>query len=215
MKDETFSAYLTELGSKDGSYGGGSAAAYVSAMSASLIRMVADVQKDKKKYAENEHELKNLLKESERVRERLESLAQADALAFEPVLMAYKLPKETEEEKKVRQKTIEEALKGAVKPPFDLMEEASNLIRMLKKMVAFRMKGTIVNDLMVTALFMECVLETAALNVTINTKLMKDKKVRNDLEEEAKCRLTQRKQELTELTRSIRYFLEHDEWPDF
>ncbi|MDN5907635.1 MAG: cyclodeaminase/cyclohydrolase family protein, partial [Staphylococcus equorum] len=65
MEDETISAYLTELGAKDGSYGGGSTAAYMGAMSASLVRKVIDIQKDKSRYLENENEMKELLKESE------------------------------------------------------------------------------------------------------------------------------------------------------
>lgn len=214
MKDETFSAYLTELGSKDGVSGGGSAAAYIGAMSASLVRMVADIQKDKKSYAGKKDEIVALLSEAERIRESFESLAKADAVAFEPVLDAYKLPKGTEEEKAARNEAVEEALKGAVEPPRTMLEEGLNLIQILKDLTAFRMKGTIVNDLMVATLFMESVLETAVLNVTINTKLMKDKELKNQLEEEAERRLAHGKLELSELSESIRYFLEHNTWPD-
>lgn len=214
MKDETFSAYLTELGSKDGVSGGGSAAAYIGAMSAALVRMVADIQKDKKSYARKKNELVSLLNESERIKESFESLAKADAVAFEPVLDAYKLPKGTEEEKTARQEAVEEALKGAVEPPRTMLEEGLNLIQVLKKLTAFHMKGTIVNDLMVATLFMESVLETAVLNVTINTKLMKDKELKEQIEKEAKCRLAHGKMQLTELSESIRYFLEHNTWPD-
>ena len=213
MKDETFSAYLTELGSKDGVSGGGSAAAYIGAMSAALVRMVADIQKDKKSYAEKKAHLVSLLNEAERLREAFESLAKADAVAFEPVLDAYKLPKGTEEEKKARQEAVEAALKGAVEPPRTMLEEGLNLIQVLKELTALRMKGTIVNDLMVATLFMESVLETAVLNVTINTKLMKDAELKEQLEKEAESRLVHGKLELTTLSESIRYFLQHNEWP--
>ncbi|MER2063604.1 MAG: cyclodeaminase/cyclohydrolase family protein [Alkalibacterium sp.] len=213
MKDETFSAYLTELGSKDGVSGGGSAAAYIGAMSASLVRMVADIQKDKKSYAEKKDELVALLNEADRLKDTFESLAKADAVAFEPVLDAYKLPKGTEEERTARQEAVEAALKGAVEPPRTMLEEGLNLISLLKKLTVLRMKGTIVNDLMVATLFMESVLETAVLNVTINTKLMKDTELKEQLEKEAESLLVLGKLELTELSESIRYFLEHNEWP--
>lgn len=214
MKDETVSAYLTELGSKDGISGGGSAAAYIGAMSASLARMVADIQKDKKSYVKHKETLTHLLNESQRIRESFEHLAKADAVAFEPVLDAYKLPKETKEEKEKRNDVVEEALKGAVKPPLHMLDESLKLIKVLEELTFLRMKGTIVNDLMVAALFMESVLETAVLNVTINTKLMKDTKVKDRLEREAKADLVKGKRQLKELEHAINLFLEQNEWPE-
>lgn len=214
MKDETFSAYLKELGSKDGVSGGGSAAAYIGAMSASLARMVADIQKDKKNYADQKEALFRLLDESQRIRETFEQLAKADAIAFEPVLDAYKLPKETAEEKNKRNEVIEEALKGAAEPPLSMLKEGINLVCVLEELTAMNMKGTIVNDLMVATLFMESVLETAVLNVTINTKLMKDNEVKVHLETEAKKELAEGKAQLNTLSETISYFLEHDRWPD-
>lgn len=186
MEDETISAYLTELGAKDGSYGGGSTAAYMGAMSASLVRKVIDIQKDKSRYLENENEMKELLKESEYIMKRFETLAKSDTVAFEPVLKAYKLPNETSEDKYTRKDAIERALQGATQPPQDIIEEGLKLIRMLKKLIAFRMKGTIMNDLMVATLIMDSVLEAAVLNITINTKMMKDKTVKSQLDKEAK-----------------------------
>ncbi|WP_423190115.1 cyclodeaminase/cyclohydrolase family protein [Alkalibacterium sp. f15] len=215
MNEVIFSAYLTELGSKDGSSGGGSSAAYIGAMSASLARMVADIQKDKKKYADQKDKLVYLLKESQRIRESFEDLAKADALAFKPVLDAYKLPKETLEEQGLRDAAIEQALKTAVEPPRTMLDEGLSLIRVLEELTSMRMKGTIVNDLMVATLFMESVLETAVLNVTINTKLMKDNNLKNQLEKEAKKNLVQGKQRLKKLSDSISFFLEHNKWPEY
>ncbi|MFO8068486.1 MAG: cyclodeaminase/cyclohydrolase family protein [Alkalibacterium sp.] len=214
MKDETFSAYLTELGSKDGVSGGGSAGAYVGAMSASLARMVADIQKDKKKYADQKDKLLYLLKESQRIRESFERLAKADAVAFEPVLDAYKLPKETPEEKDSRDAAIEQALNKAVEPPRTMLDEGLNLIHVLEELTSMRMKGTIVNDLMVATLFMESVLETAGLNVTINTRLMKDMELKDRLEKEVGNILKQGKMQLTQLSEAIKFFLERNKWPD-
>lgn len=214
MKDETISAYLKELGSKDGVSGGGSAGAYIGAMSASLARMVADIQKDKKSYADQKESLTHLLNESQRIQEAFEHLAKADAIAFEPVLDAYKLPKETEEEKSKRNEVIEATLKGAAEPPLSMLKEGMNLICVLEELTALRMKGTIVNDLMVATLFMESVIETAVLNVTINTKLMKDSEVKARLETEAKDDLDKGKEQLKKLSETISFFLEHDRWPE-
>lgn len=214
MKDETISAYLTELGSKDGVSGGGSAAAYVGAMSASLARLVADIQKDKKSYVKQKETLTHLLNESQRIKESFEHLAKADAVAFEPVLAAYKLPKETKEEKDKRNEVVEEALKGAAKPPLLMLDESLKLITVLKELTSLRMQGTIVNDLMVATLFMSSVLETAVLNVTINTKLMKDTNLKNQLEKEAQADLAKGKRQLKELNHRINVFLEQNTWPE-
>lgn len=214
MNDETISTYLTELGSKDGVSGGGTAAAYIGAMSASLARMVTDIQKDKKKYADKKDELAHLLNESQRISEAFEHLATADAVAFEPVLDAYKLPKETPEDKDARDKAVEVALKGAVEPPLTMLDEGLNLVNVLEELTAMHMKGTIVNDLMVATLFMRSVLKTAVLNVTINTKLMKDKELKEHIEKNAAYNLAEGEKRLSKLSESISFFLEHNIWPD-
>lgn len=214
MNELTIEGYLTELGKKDGTPGGGSATAYIGSMSAALIRMVADIQKDKKKYAEHKENIEEALKKAHGLREAFEQLAKEDAVAFEPVLQAYKLPKSTEEEKDARAEAVEKAIKGAAKPPLTMLEKSHELLDLIEELTRMKMKGTIVNDLMVAVLFMSTVLETAVLNVTINTKLLSDETARFQLEEEAQDHLISGKERISRLYEQIHHFLMTDEWAE-
>lgn len=212
MNELTIAHYLTELGNKDGLPGGGSAGAYIGAMSASLVRLVVDVQKDKKSYADYSDELYSLLKQAHDLRDTFERLASDDSKAFEPVLKAYQMPKETAEDKEKRQETIEAALLKAAQPPMDMLQSSRELIRILEQLVKMRMQGTIVNDLMVAAVFMRAVLETAHLNVTINTKLMKNEQKREEMNRQADEWLAQGMSSLTHLSEVMTHFLTHNQW---
>lgn len=214
MNELTIESYLTELGKKEGTPGGGSAAAYIGSMSAALIRMVADIQKDKKKYVDYSAEIKQVLDQAQTARMFFEQLAKDDAVAFEPVLMAYKLPKDTSEEKEIRQEEIEKAIKGAAQPPLTMLDKSHELIDLLEQLTRMKMSGTIVNDLMVAAIFIKTVLETAVLNVTINTKLLSDEAERAVIENKAYERLSSGQERVQDLRDSIDYFLENNEWPE-
>ncbi|MCC5895359.1 cyclodeaminase/cyclohydrolase family protein [Alkalibacterium olivapovliticus] len=214
MNELTIEHYLTELGKKEGTPGGGSAAAYIGSMSAALIRMVADIQKDKKKYTEHADDIKQVLDQAQSARSFFEQLAKDDAVAFEPVLMAYKLPKETPGEKEIRQEAVEKAIRGAAQPPLTMLDKSHELIGLLEQLTRMKMSGTIINDLMVAALFIETVLETAVLNVTINTKLLSDEAERVVIEDKAFERVASGKKKVQELRETINYFLEKNEWPD-
>lgn len=214
MNELTIEGYLTELGKKEGTPGGGSAAAYIASMSAALVRMVADIQKDKKAYADYSEEITQALEAAHALRKAFEQLAKDDAVAFEPVLMAYKLPKGTDEEKERRQEEVQKAIKGAAQPPLEMLEKSHDLIDLIDQLTRMKMKGTIVNDLMVATLFVGTVLETAVLNVTINTKLLSDTNERNELEKKAIERLSTGKQRINRLRQTIEYFLEKNEWPE-
>lgn len=213
MNELTIESYLTQLGKKDGTPGGGSAAAYVASMSAALIRMVADIQKDKKAYAERANTLTETLEKSQQLVKSFEQLAKDDAVAFEPVLMAYRLPKETPEEKAEREEAIDSAIKGAAQPPLLMLEKSHELINLIDQLVSVQMKGTIVNDLMVSVLFVSTVIETAVLNVTINTRLLADASLRAELEKQAEDYLETGRERVKVLKDKVQYFLEHNEWP--
>lgn len=214
MNEQSLTHYLTELGREGGTPGGGSAAAYIGAMSVSLARLTADIQKDKKVYASYRPDLYDLLEQTEVAREEFVRLAKKDGEAFEPVLAAYKLPKKTEEEREARKKAIEVALLGAVNPPLSMLGVSMQVLTMLEKLTEMQMKGTIVNDLLVAALFMRTVLETAVLNVSINTKLMENQAKKEEIEQRADQMVLEGKRRVDRLTASLHYFIRHDTWPE-
>lgn len=124
------------------------------------------------------------------------------------------MPKETAEEKEVRNQTIEEALLGAAEPPVRMLEMSVGLIEVIDQLVKMRMHGTIVNDLLVATVFAGTVLETAVLNVYINTKLFKNQSKRNEIEQKADQLVSKGKENVRHLSDVIHYYLKHDTWPD-
>ena len=99
FRDQTIEVFIQELSSKAPIPGGGGASALVGALSASLTHMVGALTVGKPKYAAVEAEMQELLNDTEALANRFLALMDEDAEAFEPLAQAYRLPKETDEEK--------------------------------------------------------------------------------------------------------------------
>src|ERR1700674_4214768 len=98
--------FLDDLAGSQPTPGGGSAAAIMGAMGASLVSMVCNVTIGKKGYEGVEAEMKAVLHESEKVRRRLTAMVAEDIAAFDSILAAYKLPKATDADKARRAAAI-------------------------------------------------------------------------------------------------------------
>jgi formiminotetrahydrofolate cyclodeaminase len=92
---KSLNAFLDELASSSPAPGGGSVAALSGALGAALTSMVCNLTVGKKKYADVEDELKNVLVQSEHLREQFTELIERDTAAFNKVMEAFALPKET------------------------------------------------------------------------------------------------------------------------
>lgn len=174
FRDQTIDAFMQELSSKTPIPGGGGASALVGALSASLTHMVGALTVGKPKYAAVEAEMVELLNQTEALANRFLALMDEDAAAFEPLAQAYRLPKETEEEKASKAVQMEAALKSAVQPPLAIMETCEQAL----PLIAFcAEKGSVVavSDAGVAASLCRAALEGASLNVFINTQGMQDK----------------------------------------
>ena len=174
FRDQTINGFMQELASKAPVPGGGGASALVGALSASLTHMVAALTVGKPKYAAVEQEMQELLKSTEALIDRFLSLMDEDAIAFEPLAQAYRLPKETEEEKARKTLVMEAALKSAVQPPLQIMEACADALPLIALCAE---KGSVVavSDAGVAASLCRAALEGASLNVFINTQGMQDK----------------------------------------
>ena len=131
FRDQTIDAFIQELSSKAPIPGGGGASALVGALSASLTHMVGALTVGKPKYAAVEAEMNELLKQTEALTNRFLALMDEDAAAFEPLAQAYRLPKETEEEKASKAIQMEAALKSAVQPPLAIMETCEQALPLI------------------------------------------------------------------------------------
>ncbi len=117
----TDSTFLNALASADPTPGGGSAAAYAGAMAAALVAMVARVTVGKKKYAEVEARMLEIIPQAESLRAELDKGVQRDADAFAAVMAALKLPKESPE----RAAALEQATLGAAQVPLKRLKPRS------------------------------------------------------------------------------------------
>ena len=152
----------------------------VGALGAALGSMVGNLTLGKKKYADVQDDIKRILEKAEALREELLSLADKDAEVFKPLSEAYGLPRDTEEQRIKRAAVMESALKLASGVPLEIMEKVMAAIDLHEELAV---KGTriAISDVGVGALFCRAALEGAALNVSINTKLMKDREYADTL----------------------------------
>lgn len=166
--------FLEELSSAKPVPGGGGAAAAVGAMGAALGLMVANLTIGKKKYAGVEAEIEAVRKKLFLLRDRLVLLTDKDAEGFEPLANAYRLPRDTAEERAEKEHIMEAALYQACLVPIEIMETALEAMELL---AVLEEKGSAlaVSDVGTGILFLQSALEGASLNVFINTNMMKNK----------------------------------------
>lgn len=166
--------------------GGGGASAAVGAFAAALGRMVTNLTIGKKKYADVEDEMREIGGKLEAYQKKLLEFIDLDAEAFLPLSMAYKMPKETEEQKMEKERVMEEALYTASVTPLQMME---TILEVMKLLEILSVKGSTlaVSDAGAGVFFGRGALEGASINVFINTGMMKNREKAKELQEKAKA----------------------------
>lgn len=180
MAKETLADFTSALYSKAPVPGGGGASALCGALAVSLGSMVGSLTVGKKKYADVEDEVYQLLGKGERLRSDLLELIDVDAAAFEPLSKAYGIPKDDPN----RDEILQSALIAACTPPMNIMRTIAKAIECINRMAQIGSR-LVLSDAGVGATFAKAALQGAALNVFINTKMITDKEVANALETEA------------------------------
>ncbi|MBE5984623.1 cyclodeaminase/cyclohydrolase family protein [Lacrimispora sp. AGF001] len=184
IKDLTVSTFLEELSSKKPTPGGGGAAALGGAQGVALGEMVINLTLGKKKYADVEEEMQLLLVKLEEIRAEFLRLADEDARVFAPLAAAYGLPSGTEEEKKHKEEVLETHLLAASLVPKTVMEQAVEAIKIMD-ILAHKGSRLAVSDVGVGVSFLRTALLGAKMNVSINTKFMKQRETAKQLDQEA------------------------------
>ena len=130
--EERISSYLEALSSHAPVPSGGGASALSASLAFSLLLMVGNLTLGKARYASYEERLKKRMKEWEEAREKSLSFAKEDEKAFIPLAKAYRMKKETEEEKRIYMEEMEKCLYLASEVPFCLLllcaEEAESVL---------------------------------------------------------------------------------------
>ena len=171
--------------------GGGSVAALMGVLGASLGGMVANLSAGKRGWDDKLNFFSELL-----------SLVDEDTIAFNKVMDAFALPKESAEEKATRLATIEKATKHAAEVPLKAMEAASKSYQLLSEM-AEKGNPASISDVGVGALATRACIEGAAMNVRINIGQLKDKKFKSELQEKVRKLRTESQAQFEEITQTV------------
>ena len=160
--------------------GGGGAAALVGAIGTALGNMVGSLTVGKKKYADVQDEIIALKAKCDDLQKQLLDQVEADEINFLPLAKAYGIPKDDP----TRDKVMEEATIIACSTPMKIMELCCEAIEAIK---VFAEKGSrlAVSDAGCGAVCCKAALQSASLNVFINTKSLKNREVAEEMNKKA------------------------------
>jgi glutamate formiminotransferase/formiminotetrahydrofolate cyclodeaminase len=170
----TLENFVIETASESPAPGGGSVAAAVGAMAASLATMVANLSSHKRGWDERWEEFSGWAERGQAIQGELLRLVDADTRAFDAVLAAMQLPKDTQAEKDARRATLDTAIVAAARIPFAVMRESAKVFDVADAMVETGLPAS-VSDAGVAAACARTAVRGAWLNVKINAGTLKDR----------------------------------------
>jgi glutamate formiminotransferase/formiminotetrahydrofolate cyclodeaminase len=165
--DLTAAGYVHEVAAGTPSPGGGSAAASAGALGAALGTMVANLAAHKRGWDDRWEEFATWAERGKELQDRLLTLVDDDARAFDAVMAAYRLPKATDEEREARAEAVAAATRAATQAPLAVMESAGEAFDVLA-FVADEGPESSVSDAGVGALLAGAAVRGAHLNVLVN-----------------------------------------------
>lgn len=184
LTELTVKGFLAETAGEAPVPGGGSISALNGAIAASLCQMVANLTIGKKKYADCEAEMKEIAAKAASIAQELVLDVDRDSDAYDKVFTAFKLPKETDEEKAARSQAIQESTKYAAEVPMEVARRVYSLLDMIDAVVA-RGNQNAVTDGCVAMMCARCAIVGALFNVRINLTSLKDRDFAAKLSQEA------------------------------
>jgi glutamate formiminotransferase/formiminotetrahydrofolate cyclodeaminase len=172
--------FADETASESPAPGGGSIAAYVGALGASLATMVANLSAHKKGWDDRWTIFSEWAQRGQGYKDELLRLVDADTRAFNEIMAAFGMPKGTPEEKALRHQAIQAATRVAIEVPFRVMEVAASSLEVIRAM-ALEGNPNSVSDAGVGALCARAAVIGASLNVRINAAGCEDKQFVKDM----------------------------------
>lgn len=170
----TLNDFADETASESPAPGGGSISAYVGALGISLGTMVANLSSHKKGWDAQWKYFSDWALQGQELKKEMLRLVDEDTIAFNKIMLAFSLPKGSEDEKNIRTAAIQDATKFAILTPFKVMHVAFKSMALMKEMVE---KGNpnSVTDAAVGALCARTAIIGAFMNVRINAPGLHDK----------------------------------------
>lgn len=172
-RDIAIEEYLKRAASDEPVPGGGSVSAIVAALGGSMAEMALNFTHGRKKYEAVQdvvHQELQILKE---LREKLLHYAEEDSRAYAELNVAYKLPKESEEQKAARKQAIQSGLKRALSVPHEIVNACFIATQHLSKIVDIA-NPNLISDVGVSAVLISAALKGANINVEVNLKYIED-----------------------------------------
>lgn len=176
LDDLKISEFLEVLGSDTPAPGGGSVAALAGALSASLVTMVSRLSKK----ATDQSRIQEIVNLSDQLSGELQQLIEKDTQAFNQVMAAYKLAKDTEAEKAARSQAIQQGMKNAALIPLSIMEKTLAVLELANEISRLGNQNAI-TDVGVAGLLGLAAVKGAGYNVQINLLSIKDDDFKREL----------------------------------
>jgi formiminotetrahydrofolate cyclodeaminase len=170
---ETVDGFLATLASDAPTPGGGAVAAVSGATGAALISMVCNLTLGRKGYEEAEDRMRAILGEAEEARSAFLELADRDATAFDGVMAAFKMPKETDADKAVRSQAIQQGYEQAAVVPLEIARKAAGLMELARETTETG-NANAASDGACAAQALAAAVWSATYNVDINAAALKD-----------------------------------------
>lgn len=200
--DFTLKNFAEEVESLSPAPGGGSCSAYSSAVGVCLARMMANLSFNKKKYEAHDEKIKAQFTDSfealETVKNELLDLVDKDTESFNEVMKAFKLPKETEEEKELRKEAIQKATWLSIETPYRVAELTLDAMKKMKVIYEYGNENAL-SDVGVGYGMCALGAEGAILNVKINLGSISDVEKAKQMEDKCNAML----EEVTTLRNEI------------
>jgi glutamate formiminotransferase/formiminotetrahydrofolate cyclodeaminase len=187
-------AFANETASESPAPGGGSISAYVGSLGVALGTMVANLSAGKRGWEDQFTFFSDWAQKGQAIKDKLLAAVDEDTAAFNKIMEAFGLPKNTAEEKLVRTEAIENATKYACEVPFAVMQTSYDSLEMLSLMVEKGNQNSI-TDAGVGVLCVKTAVRGAYFNVMINAKGLKDQAFAQEITHRAKALLAKNHQE--------------------
>jgi glutamate formiminotransferase/formiminotetrahydrofolate cyclodeaminase len=184
----TVRGFVNETASDSAAPGGGSISALAGALGAALGTMVANLSAIKKGWEYRLAEFSPWAEQGQTLKDQLLALVDEDTRAFDAIMNAFALPKDTPEQMSERKHAIQEASKYATEVPFRTMQTAFDCIPLLKQMAENGNPNSL-SDVGVGALCIKTAVRGAWLNVLINAQGLSDKVWAENIVTEARALL--------------------------
>ncbi len=186
LVDMSVTGFANETASESPAPGGGSIAALAGALGASLGTMVANLSAGKRGWEERVAEFSVWAEKGQQLKDRLLFLVDEDTRAFDAIMQAFGLPKDTPEQVAERKAAIQEASKYATLTPYYTMQAAFDCVELLQEM-AEKGNPNSLSDVGVGALCIKTAVRGAWLNVITNASGLSDKAWAADIVEKARA----------------------------